>query len=181
MSILDLLGLGKRGDGPADERDGDTESVRRIIDALEELPPERARFVACFAHVLSRVANVDLEVSAEETQAMERLVCRTMDLPPAQAAIAVQVAKVQSRVFGSTDNYIVTRELNELADHEQKVALLACLFAVAASDSDVSSEEEAEIRKITRELALQHSDYIAARASVREHLSVLKDLPGTES
>jgi hypothetical protein len=52
----------------AEERShGDTETVRRIVRELDQLDPSRARFLAAFAYVLSRVAGADLKVSETET------------------------------------------------------------------------------------------------------------------
>ena len=48
--------------------------------------------------------------------------------------IVVQMAKTQNQLFGSTEDYLVTREFERMASREQKLALLDCLFAVAAAD-----------------------------------------------
>ena len=42
---------------------GDTETVRKIVTALESMDPDRARFVAAFAFILCRVARADLHIS----------------------------------------------------------------------------------------------------------------------
>jgi len=41
--------------------------------ALDHLEPRRARFLAAFAYLLGRVARADLQMSTEETRAMEAL------------------------------------------------------------------------------------------------------------
>jgi uncharacterized tellurite resistance protein B-like protein len=64
-----------------------------------------------------------------------------------------------------------------LASRAQKLALLSCLFAVSSSDRSISTIEDNEIRKISRELRLDHSDFITARAAYKEHLEVLKKRP----
>jgi len=48
----------------------DTETVRKVIEALDQMEPSRARFIAAFGYILSRVANADLKISPEETRAM---------------------------------------------------------------------------------------------------------------
>ncbi len=73
MSILKFLGIDSVPSVSA-AGDPDTEAVRKIIDELDHLPDERARFVAAFAFILSRVAHADMEISSEETAAMERIV-----------------------------------------------------------------------------------------------------------
>ena len=176
MSIWKFLGLAQEpqtesAQKPASE---ETETVRKIVAALDRMEPARARYIAVFAYNLSRVAHADLHISPEETRAMERIVVEDGGLPEEQALIVVQMAKTQSRLFGGTENFLVTREFNQLATHEQKIALLHCLFAVSAADLSISTKEDNEVRKISKELLLTHDDFIAVRSAYREHLAVLK-------
>lgn len=170
MSILKFLGLQSQ----PEERQGDTETVRRIAQELERLEPDQARYIAAFAFLLSRVAHSDLEISRQETDMMERIVTEIGGIPPEQAVIVIQIAKTQNRLFGATENYLVSRELDKIASREQKMALLECLFAVSASDESVSVVEDREIRQIASELKLDHQDFIKVRSAFRDHLAVLK-------
>ena len=111
-----------RGHPSADE--GETETVRQIVAELDALPPDRARFLAGFAYVLSRTAQADLDISDGETREMERVVIEHGRIPAAQAVIVVQIAKTQSRLFGSTENYLVTREFRAVATDEECLDLL---------------------------------------------------------
>ncbi len=176
-SILRFLGLEKNA-SPAARQAAQTEAVRQITRELENLPPDRARYVAKFAYILSRVASADLEVGKEETREMERIVREIGGLPEEQAIVVVHMAKTRNLVFGATDNFLVTREFNKTATREQKLALLECLFAVSAAEGLVSTVEENEIRQIARELMLSHRDYIGVRLKYRDRLAVLRDLPG---
>ena len=173
MSILRFLGLQKETDTSSDSSRA-TETVRRITKALDEMAPDQARYIAAFAYILGRVAHADLDISEEETREMERIVTEGGGLAEEQSVIVVQIAKTQNVLFGHTENFLVTREFNKLATREQKMALLECLFAVSSTDQDVSTEEDREIRQITSELKLDHSDFISVRSSYREHLSFLK-------
>jgi uncharacterized tellurite resistance protein B-like protein len=173
MSILKFLGLDREvtaGSGSA----GDIETVRKIVDELDHMEPDRARYIASFAYVLSRVAYADLQISVEETRSMERVVMGLGGLPEEQAILVVQMAKTQALLFSGTENFLVTRELGELASREDKLRVLECLFAVSASDDSISTAEGAEIRKIADELKISRKDYINARVEYREHLAVLK-------
>jgi uncharacterized tellurite resistance protein B-like protein len=173
MSILKFLGFEPteaRGAGEAE-----TESVRRIVAELDQLDPDRARYVAAFAFILSRVANADLRIGKRETSAMERIVTEQGGLPENQAVIVVQMAKTQSLLFGGTENYLVTREFNRIATREQKLALLDCLFAVSAADETITTVESNVIRQIADELMLDHREYADVRSRYRDHLSVLKE------
>ena len=173
MSILKMLGFGSSETGQAataSERD----TVRKIVDELDHLPSEHARYVATFAFILSRVAHANLHISEGETRSMERLVVEKGELPEEQAIIVVQMAKTQNLLFGGTDNYSVTKEFGKLAGREQKLALLRCLFAVSAEDEAISTVESNEIRQITEELGLDRADFTKLRSEFREHLAVLK-------
>jgi uncharacterized tellurite resistance protein B-like protein len=173
MSIWDLFKANSQRSATGASL-AETESVRKITAALDRLEPERARFIAAFAYILSRVARSDQEVSPEETRVMEQIVAQQGSLPEEQAIVVVQMAKMQSSLFSGIEDYVVTREFNGIATHEQKMALLDCLFAVSAANRSISSLEDTAIRQIARELKLQHSDYIEVRLRYRDHLDVLK-------
>src|SRR5689334_5053936 len=135
LSILELLGLKRGGDRrPA----GDTETVRRIVAELGALEPERARYVAAFSFLLSRVAHADLHISDDEIRKMERILQEVAHLPGEQAALAVRIAQAQSQLTGGTENFLVSREFKEIATREQCEELLRCMFAVSAADESIS-------------------------------------------
>src|SRR6185437_10238958 len=153
MGIANLLNVlksrldGRQIGGRPDSKD-ETETVRKIVRQLDNLEPERARYIAAFAYILSRVARADMNISEVETREMEHQVIRLSGLPAEQAVLVVQIAKTQAILFGGTENFLVTQEFNGMANLEQKLALLECLFAVAAADKVISSIEDREIRLI---------------------------------
>ncbi len=163
------------GTGSSGSSRDETETVRKIVQQLDTLEPERARYIAAFAYILNRVARADMNVSDVEVREMERQVISLSKLPEEQAMLVVQIAKTQATLFGGTENFLVTQEFNRMASMEQKLALLDCLFAVAAADQVVSSVEDREIRLINDELQLTHDQFIAARSNFRKYLGVLKD------
>jgi uncharacterized tellurite resistance protein B-like protein len=169
VSIRNFLGI---PDKPAPA--ADTETVRKVIEALDQLDPSRARFIAAFGYILGRAANADLKIGPEETRAMERIIMDRGGLPEEQALIVVQTAKTRTQLFGGTENFLVTREFSRIATREEKLALLDCLFAVAAAEGGISTTEDNEIRQITNELGLGHPDFIAVRSGWRDQLSVFK-------
>lgn len=173
MSILDLFG--RRGEAPANNQ-AETETVRKIAAELETLEPGRARYLAAFAYIMGRVALADRTISARETQTMEEIVRKLGHLPDAQAVLVVEIAKSQNRLFGGTENFLVTREFVEVSTAEQRQELLDCLFAVSAADESISSVEEAQIRQIASELGFSHREYVDARAVYAQHREVLKPL-----
>lgn len=158
--------------GIAPKEKADAQTLREISGALEELEPERARHVALFAFILSRVANADLDISADETHAMEQLVAEWAELPEPQAVLVVEIAKSQNRIFGSTDNFLATREFKKNASREQKHKLLHCLFAVSAADDEISNDEEHVVKQVATELGLTNKEYVGIRAAYKDKRSV---------
>ncbi len=176
MSIFKYLRLGpRRSDKDATEV-GDTATVQRIARELESLDPARARYLAAFAYVLGRVAYADARISDEETDKMREIVQLLGHLPASQAALVVEIAKHQVRLFGGTENFLVTREFRDIATPEQRRELLECVFAVSAADDSITTAEDSQARQISRELGLSHDEYLAARSAYLDQLEVLKGL-----
>ena len=142
------------------------------------MEPERARFLAAFAYLLSRVANADLDISAEETRRMEAIVRRFGELPETQAILIVEIAKSQSRLFGGTEDFKVAREFKQLADRDQRRDLLHCLFAVSAADDEISGVEETQIRQIAEEMGFSHRELVQVRSAYNDKRSVMRRVRG---
>ena len=170
MSILDRLGF-NRGARPHSD---DSDTIRRIAGELEQLDEPRARYLAAFAYVLSRVAAADLTVSEAETTKMIEIVKRLGRLSDDQAVLVVAMAKNQNRLFGGTEDFLVTRVFRQIATDEQRRELLDCLFAVSAADETITADEEAQIRQIASELGFEHQQFIQARLAYSARRSVLK-------
>ena len=148
----------------------DIAPLRETLDALDHLEPERARYLAAFAYLLGRIAHADHVVSPEETSAMETLVREQGQLSLEQAMVVVQLAKTSNRLFGGTANFLIAREFATLATYDQKLALMRCLFALAATDDTISTAEEGELHRIAMELRIDRPDLVALRVSHRRHL-----------
>lgn len=146
------------------------DALRGLLEALDRLEPERARYLARFAYLLGRVAHADQHVSAEETALMEQLVAREGNIPQDQALIVVGLAKSSSLLFGGSDDFIVARDFAAAAAYEQRVALVRCLFAISAVENDISIAEEREIQRIARELKVERDDILAMRLDYQRHL-----------
>jgi uncharacterized tellurite resistance protein B-like protein len=168
--VRELFGLKPEGV----ESGGDT--IRRIADELDRLEPDRAKYLASFAFILSRVANADHEVSPEEVATMETLVVDKGGVSGDQAVLVVQMARTQQKLFGATDDFLVTRELSRVASYEQKLALIDCLYAVAAADERIFMAEADEISRIGKELKVDRGDLSRLRSQYREFLEARKGL-----
>jgi uncharacterized tellurite resistance protein B-like protein len=169
MSLWQWLGLRGGAGGP------EFDSLQEIETALAELTPARRRYVACFAYILTRSARADHQVTDAEGAEMQRLVADHAGISADQAAKAVTLAGVQARRSGGTDDFVITREFDRLATHEQKVALVDALFAVSSVDASIVTIEDNEIRRIANELKIEHAEYIGIRARHLRHFEVLRE------
>jgi uncharacterized tellurite resistance protein B-like protein len=144
--------------------------LRELVDALDRLEPDRARYLARFAYLLGRVAHADRHVSADETRAMEQLVMKEGALTADQAMLVVTLAKSSNVLFGGTADFQVAQEFAEAATYAEKLALARCLFAVASTDQSISMAEETEIHRIMNQLKIEPPDLIALRVEHRPFL-----------
>ncbi len=156
------------------------EVLDAVTGVLDRLDAARARYVAAFAYLLGRVAGADHQVSEAERAVMKALVAREGALTVDEAALVATLALDEHRRFGGTHNLIVARHFAAESSVEQRMGLLRCLFAVSAADGSVETREDNEIRQISRELHIEHHDFIRARLEVRDHLTFLRRPAGDD-
>ena len=150
---------------------GDTATVRRIVARLDAMPPERARLIASAAYTLARAAHADLDISDAETAAIERELQRDGALDEATAVLVAQMAKLQARTVGGTEDYVVTREFKALASEAQRIDVMRACFVVGAVDGTISADENAVLNQIAGELDIDAPALNAIRAEHHELLS----------
>jgi uncharacterized tellurite resistance protein B-like protein len=173
MSILKWLGLDSAPDPATENR------LHDIEQALAAHGPERARYLACFAYILTRAAKADHHVSDAEARLMEAIVAERAGVDGEQAALIVRIAREAGHSRG-TDDYLIAREFERTASREEKLKLLDCLFAIAAADASIKTVEDNEVRRVASELKLEHADYIEVRRRHLGSLNVLRRTEGTE-
>jgi uncharacterized tellurite resistance protein B-like protein len=166
MSILKWLGL-------TDTAEPEDNQLGEIEKALEAQGPERARYLACFAYILTRAAKADHHVSEDEARLMEQIVAERAGVNAEQAALIVQIARQAGHSRG-TDDYLIAREFERVATRDEKLKLLDCLFAIAAVDDAIKTVEDNEVRRVASELKLEHADYIEVRKRHLGNLNVLR-------
>ena len=152
----------------------DTETVRRIAAQLEALPVDRARYLAAFAYILTRAAAADMDISDLEARAIERLVAEYGKLPEAQAVLVTQIARNQSLLYGSTEDYLVTRQFHDLASDEERLALLRCCYLVGAADDTITAEESDTLQQIAKELDIDRDAVNVIREAFAPKLSAIQ-------
>jgi tellurite resistance protein len=180
-----------KGDAPADpatpdlaprpvptaaDPTGDTATVRRIVGKLEAMPPEQARLIASAAYILARAANADLDISDEETTVMEEALQRDDALDEATAVLVVEMAKLQAKTVGGTEDYVVTREFKGLATPDQRMNVLRACFLIGAANGSISAEESAVANEIALELDIEPGALAAMRAEFADQMSALQEM-----
>jgi uncharacterized tellurite resistance protein B-like protein len=178
MSFLDRLVRAPARDPhtapPPESVIADTETVRRIVARLHALPPERARFLAGFAYVLSRAAHADLDISAAESAVMESALIELGGLDAAQAVLVVEMAKLQSRAMFGTEDFLVTREFAGVASDEEKIAVIRASFAVGAADDEISNVEAETINGIAKELGIDRPTLNGIREAYVDQFALIR-------
>lgn len=140
------------------------------------MPVDQARLVASAAYTLARAAQADLEISPEETAVIERELQAHEALDEATAVLVTQMAKLQARTVGGTEDYIVTREFTALATEAQCIDVLRACFAVGAASGSISAEESAVLNQIARELGLDPDVVKGIRAEFHDRLSSVQTI-----
>jgi uncharacterized tellurite resistance protein B-like protein len=174
MSLLKrFLGI---DDSESPDAPTDSPVLGRIISTLEGMDPDKAHYLATFAYVLARAANADLEIEESETEAMVRATASLGQLSEVEAKLVVEIATTQSREVGGSQNYLITREFRKIANKEQRLALVECLYAISAADGTISMTESAEVLKIAEELGISRNEANALKAGWKEHLAEFQGL-----
>src|SRR5947208_14952260 len=107
MSILKFLGMNVDHPGHGIPT-AETETVRKIVQKLDQLPEQQARYIAAFAFLLSRAARAALEIDAAETAVMERIVNKQGGVPEELAGITVKMGMIMNHLSCTMDNHPAT-------------------------------------------------------------------------
>jgi uncharacterized membrane protein YebE (DUF533 family) len=180
-----IFGAGREHEQAADRAEasleaastaGETATVRRIVARLERMPAEQARLVASAAYTLARAAQADLVISVEETAVIERELQAHGVIDEPTAVLVTELAKLQARTVGGTEDYIVTREFAALATEQQKIDVLRACFAVGAASGTISAEESAAVNQIAKELAVDPEVLNGIRSEFHDRLSAVQEV-----
>lgn len=140
--------------------------VRRVVAQLERLEPSTARHLAGLAFILTRVADADHDISAEETQRIEEILNEYASLPEEQAVLVAEIARQRQRYADTACSYEVSRQVRAAATTEQRQSLLRYIFAVAIADGSLTSDERVAILQIASELGFDRAEVEAAQSRI---------------
>jgi uncharacterized tellurite resistance protein B-like protein len=170
FNLLGLLGL-ERDDANAADIGRLGVSIREIVGRTEDAEVERITGVA---GLLGKVAYADMEIAPEERERIRSILVERLALPDARAREIVALLDKERGVLYRLEDHLYARLISHVYDAQKKTDLLRALFEVAATDSSISAEEDAELWTIAKELHLTHKQFIAVRSEFRESLDVLK-------
>jgi tellurite resistance protein len=127
--------------------------------------------VAAAAYILARAANADLDISNGETEAIEQELQTHESLDEATSVLVAEMAKLQAKTVGGTEDFVVTREFKAISTESQRVTILRACFAISAVNGSISAEENAVLKEIAEELDIDDATLNAIRGDYHEQLS----------
>jgi uncharacterized tellurite resistance protein B-like protein len=128
----------------------------------------------CIAGLCARVAYVDLDITDDEVGQLKKTLTDWTRLSDKNIEHIGEMAIAEMKSLSGLENHLYVLPLNDVLDKREKVEVLVALFALAASDGEVSNEESEEIRLISHGLRLNDQYFLAARATVLKKLKALK-------
>ncbi len=153
---------------------GDTATVRRIVARLESMPVDQARLAAATAYTIARAANADLDISDAETAVIEAQLQAHALLDEPTSILVAEMARLQAKTVGGTEDYVVTREFKALSSPEQRLDVVRACYAVAAASGSISAEETAIVNEIATELDIDPADLNTIKAEYHEQMSAVQ-------
>ena len=131
-----------------------------------ELSEEKVSQLCLAAGLLARVAWVDEDISNEEKQTINQVLCRSWGLAQEEAEFVTRISCY--RAVKGLDYFRLTRSFFERTTLQERRSFLVCLFKVANASERCSHEEVEEIRSISEALKLTHKDFIAAKITISD-------------
>ena len=159
------------------EENNDTFSSQLHKELSEHFPESnelKLEKIACFSGLLARVALVDLKRTSEERASIKNAISELTDYNQEDAEKICQIALEHVKELAGLEDHKYGQFLSDSCNNDEKMQILTALFAVAASDGNADNLESEEIRNITKSLKLEQKHFVAARATVAEHLGALK-------
>jgi uncharacterized tellurite resistance protein B-like protein len=172
MNLFEILGL-----TPRQEREVDLERgslYEKLESCFTDLPEPEIKFIAGLAGLLGRVALADMKLQKEELAEIRRILQEETSLTTEQTERVLRLIELHADEYFGAENVYYTRLINQAAEKVQKLEVLHAVFAVAAANGSISTEEEAEIRTIASGLLLTHQEYIDVRIQFRDQLDILR-------
>jgi len=128
---------------------------------FSNISEDKLRKLSLASGLMARVAYVDDKVAAGEREGIQNALLKNWGLTQSEASFVTEIAL--SEFAKGMDNYRLSRQFFESTTEDERVNFLDVLFAVAASDGEISYYETEEIRQIAKGLLLSHDQFINAK------------------
>ena len=126
--------------------------------------------------VWAGVPGASMNLSNRLLLEVHRVYASHESIDEATAVLVTEMAKLQAKTVGGTEDFVVTREFKALADQDQRIVVLRACFAVMAANGTISAEETATINQIALELDIDDATLNAIRADYHEQLSSVQQI-----
>lgn len=170
MALWDFFNFGKNTVSP--KLTGLPLKLEKLLPEFDD--QERAKITA-ISGLLACVAQSDFHISEAEQSEIEKSLSTWCKLSAKEAHVVAQLASEEVSALASLEVHTYTGTLEKLLSEHQRVEVLEALFQLAASDGEVAHEESEFIRHVSHGFKLSHHEFIAARATVLQHLKVLQN------
>jgi uncharacterized tellurite resistance protein B-like protein len=122
------------------------------------------------AALFIQAAYSDEDFSAEEKQLISKMISAQFSLSAEETKNILEIA--EEKIQRSVSFYEFTSVLNSSLNHDQKYKIIKNIWQLIFSDKIMHSHEEHYIRTISRNLHLEHSDFISAKLEVKSELGL---------
>ncbi|MFT5414861.1 MAG: putative tellurite resistance protein B-like protein [Gammaproteobacteria bacterium] len=131
------------------------------ITKFVETPEAAHSLEIASAALLMEVSRADHDVSSVEKESIRASIKQVFHLSDDE--IEDIMSSAEHAVEGAVSLFDFTLVVNEQFSREQKIELIAKLWAVAYADNELDHYEEYYVRKIADLLHVSHSDYIKTK------------------
>ena len=165
-------GMGVRAVGPNREQFLDEFLNNRVYYAVRVrlgkapeddlgIPAAEARTLALAGGILATLARVDANVAEVERERIVAALEQAWGISHERAVLVAEAAIEESKA--NLDPYVLTYAFAQSTSVEERVRFLDALFAVASGEGGISSEESAEISRITSAIRLEQRHFVEAK------------------
>lgn len=125
------------------------------------IPADEARKLALAGGILATLAHLEAGVDDAERERIVGALEHGWGISHERAVLVAEAAIEEGKT--NLDPFVLTYAYAQSASVEERVRFLDALFAVAAADGTISSEESAAISRIANAIRLEQRHFIAAK------------------
>ena len=164
----------RRNDTPKEVTPQARERLAEFVEQyLADADDATRRIVTAVAGLLAKVAYADGHYSVQEEATIQKELSRVHGLSQAGVDAICGLLADQISHVALLGDHDWTRDLRDLADRELRLEVLEVLVEMAVADQVLKHDEQTQLRRIAKALALTQDEYNALQAKHRDKLSTL--------